>query len=102
MYVSVSRLRVQQPSVAALMRAFRQRSGLVDTVDGFIDLQVWRSDRDPEEIWMVSRWRERSCFTAYMKSADHARSHDRIPQSLSDAICLERLEHLHSFEVAAE
>ncbi len=102
MYISVSRLRVDASRAEELVAAFRRRSRLVEASDGFVDLQVWRSDRDAEEIWMVSRWRERSCFTAYMRSDEHARSHDRIPDDLGAAIALERLEHLHSFDVVAE
>jgi heme-degrading monooxygenase HmoA len=51
---------------------------------------------------MVSRWRDRAAFTAYMRSAEHRVSHDRIDPSLQEAIKLERLEHLHTYEVLAE
>ena len=47
-----------------LVRAFRARVGLVDDADGFVDLQVWQSDRDRGELVMVSRWRDRRAFTA--------------------------------------
>ena len=102
MYISVSRLRVQAARADELIEAFRRRSHLVEGADGFVDLQVWRSDRDAEEVWMVSRWRERACFTAYMRSDEHARSHDRIPEDLAAAISLQRLEHMHSFDLVAE
>jgi heme-degrading monooxygenase HmoA len=82
--------------------AFRRRAHLVDRVDGFIDLEVWRSDRDREEVLMVSRWRDRAAFTAYMRSADHRISHERIDPSLRAAIRLERLDHLHTYDVVAE
>jgi heme-degrading monooxygenase HmoA len=102
MYVSMSRLRVAAAQSDALVAAFRRRAHLVDAADGFVDLQVWRSDRDREEVLMVSRWRDRAAFTAYMRSAEHRISHDRIDPSLQDAIRLERLEHLHTYEVEAE
>jgi heme oxygenase (mycobilin-producing) len=102
MYVSMSRLRVAASESDALVRAFRRRAHLVDTFDGFIDLQVWRSDRDPEEVLMVSRWRDRAAFTSYMRSPAHRTSHDRVDPSLQAAIRLERLEHLHTYEVVAE
>jgi len=51
---------------------------------------------------MVSRWRDRASFTAYMKSEAHAISHDRIDPSVQELIKLERLEHLHTYEVIAE
>lgn len=102
MYVSVSRLRVEAERSAELVDAFKRRVGLVDSHPGFIDLQVWRSDRDPEEVLMVSRWRDRAAFKAYMKSNDHRESHARIDPQLKAAIRLERLEHLHTYEVVAE
>lgn len=102
MYVSMSRLRVAADRAPELVAAFRSRLRLVDGHDGFVDLQVWQSDRDPEEVLMVSRWRDRAAFTAYMRSADHRASHDRIAPDLQDAIKLERLDHLSTYEVVAE
>jgi heme-degrading monooxygenase HmoA len=98
----MSRLRVDPERSDELVEAFRERAHLVDDADGFVDLQVWRSDRDPEEVLMVSRWRDREAFTAYMRSAEHKVSHGRIDPELKAAIALERLEHLHTYEVVAE
>ena len=106
MYVSVSRLRVEPERSDELVAAFQDRAGLVESHDGFIDLQVWRSDRDPSEVLMVSRWEDRDSFTAYMRSADHRVSHARIPAAVKDAITLERLEQMHTqmhtYDVVAE
>jgi heme-degrading monooxygenase HmoA len=101
MYVSMSRLRVAASESGALVEAFRRRAHLVDAAPGFIDLEVWRSDRDPEEVLMVSRWTDRASFTAYMRSDEHEVSHARIDPALQAAIKLERLEHLHTYEVVA-
>ncbi|MGZ8648758.1 MAG: antibiotic biosynthesis monooxygenase family protein [Solirubrobacteraceae bacterium] len=98
----MSRLRVPDERSEALVRAFHARARLVDEADGFVDLQVWRSDRDRGELIMVSRWRDRAAFTAYMRSREHRISHDRIDPELQAAIKLERLEHLHTYEVVAE
>ena len=98
----MSRLRIQVERADELVRAFRARARLVDHADGFVDLQVWQSDRDAGELIMVSRWRDRAAFTAYMRSDDHKTSHARIPIELDDAIKLERLEHLHTYDVVAE
>jgi heme-degrading monooxygenase HmoA len=101
MYVSMSRLRVDPGRSDELVAAFGDRAGLVESHDGFLDLQVWRSDRDLGEVVMVSRWRDREAFTAYMKSEDHRVSHRRMDPSLKAAITLERLEHMHTYEVVA-
>jgi heme-degrading monooxygenase HmoA len=102
MYVSVSRLSIPPEQAHELVTAFRSRLGKVERHEGFIDLQVWQSDQDAGEILMVSRWHDRDSFKAYMKSDDHRDSHDRIPAGLQEAIKLERLEHLHTYEVVAE
>jgi heme-degrading monooxygenase HmoA len=99
LYVSMSRLRVPAERAPELVRAFRGRAHLVDDAAGFVDLEVWQSDRDPGELIMVSRWRDRAAFRDYMRSPEHKASHDRIPADLDDAIELERLEHLHTYEV---
>ena len=98
----MSRLRVRPERAEDLVHAFRRRAHLVDTADGFLDLQVWQSDRDPEEVLMVSRWRDRDAFRTYMRSEAHAVSHARIDPALQEAIRLERLEHLHTYEVVAD
>ncbi len=94
-YVSLSRLRVPVDRADELVAAFRRRVRLVDRSEGFVDLQVWQSDRDPGELTMVSRWTDRASFTSYMRSPDHRASHDRIDPDLDAVIKLERLEHLH-------
>ena len=101
MYVSLSRLRVPVERAEELVIAFRRRSGLVDGFDGFVDLEVWQSDKDAGELVMVSRWRDRDAFRAYMRSEAHRVSHDRIDAELERTIRLERLEHLHTYEVVA-
>ena len=101
MYVSLSRLRVAGERADDLVEAFRNRAHLVDHASGFVDLEVWRSDRDPQEVVMVSRWRDRDSFKRYMQSREHAISHGRIPPGLDAAIELERLEHLHTYDVVA-
>jgi heme-degrading monooxygenase HmoA len=98
----MSRLRVPPERAPALVSAFRNRVGLVDQADGFVDLQVWQSDRDDGELIMVSRWRDRGAFKAYMRSPAHKVSHERIDPDLQAAIKLEKLEHLHTYEVVAE
>jgi heme-degrading monooxygenase HmoA len=102
MYVSLSHLRVPEQCAAELVSAFQRRARLVEEADGFVDLQVWQSDRDPGELVMVSRWRDRRAFKAYMKSDRHRISHARIDPGLDSATRLERLDHMHTYEVVAE
>ena len=102
MYVSLSRLRVPAHASEELITAFRRRAHLVDDAYGFVDLQVWRSDRDAGEILMVSRWQDREAFKSYMSSTEHRISHERIDPQLQALIKLEALEHMHTYDVVAE
>lgn len=102
MYVSMSRLQIPADRADELITAFQARAGLVDSHAGFIDLQVWQSDRDPGEVLMVSRWSDRDAFKTYMKSNDHKSSHHRISPALKRVIKLTRLEHLSTYEVVAK
>lgn len=98
----MARLRVPAPRAPELVRAFRNRARLVDEADGFLDLQVWQSDRDATELIMVSRWRDRAAFRAYMRSEAHKISHDRVDPGLNADISLQALDHLHTYDVVAE
>lgn len=100
-YVSMSHLRVRPDRVAELVSAFRARAGLVDAAPGFLGLEVWQSDRDALELVMVTRWTDRTCFRDYMRSEEHRISHARIPADLDEAIQLERLAQMHTFEIVA-
>ena len=102
MYISMSRLRLPAEQVAELLNAFENRAHLVDGAEGFVELEVWHSDREPGEVIMVSRWNAKAAFTAYMKSEEHQTSHERISPTLNSIIKLERLDHLHTYDVVAK
>jgi heme-degrading monooxygenase HmoA len=97
----MARLRVPASRAPELVKAFRNRARLVDEADGFVDLEVWQSDRDPAELIMISRWRDRAAFRDYMKSEAHKVSHRRVDPELDSAIDLQALEHLHTYRVVA-
>ena len=71
MYVSVSHLRVEPDHASELVDAFRVRAHLVDAFDGFERIEVRQSSADPSKVLMVSHWRDRATFTAYMRSREH-------------------------------
>ena len=101
MYISMSRLRLPEQRVDELLHAFKNRAHLVDGAEGFLELEVWHSDREAGEVIMVSRWSTKAAFTAYMKSEEHRTSHERISPTLNSLIKLERLDHLHTYDVVA-
>lgn len=78
-YVAVSEIRVDEEGAGALRAAFLDRLRAVDEWEGFEGLEVLADRRDCGRYLMISRWESRATFLEYMRSQDHRRSHDRIP-----------------------
>jgi len=78
-FVAVSDLTVPEAGREAVLAAFGHRLGAVDAWPGFHCLEVWADPSDPTALVMVSWWDTEEAFASYMGSADHRRSHARIP-----------------------
>ena len=78
-FVAHSEIRVPAAGAAGLVRAFEDRLGEVEAWEGFVRLEVWQDERNDERFVMVSWWDSHACFSDYMRSASHRRSHERIP-----------------------
>ncbi len=78
-FVAVSDLTVPAAGRAALIAAFRDRLGAVEVAPGFQRLEVWADESDRSAFTMVSWWDSKAQFVEYLRSPDHRRSHDRIP-----------------------
>jgi heme-degrading monooxygenase HmoA len=85
-FVSRSEIAVPVEQMPALERAFEERARLVDAHDGFLGLQLLRDIRDNGRYVLVTRWRTRKDFTAYMKSGEHGRAHARPHEGLSASL----------------
>jgi EAL domain-containing protein (putative c-di-GMP-specific phosphodiesterase class I)/heme-degrading monooxygenase HmoA len=79
-FVVQSTISVPEAGSSALEEAFRNRLGAVEKAPGFRRLEVWSEGDAGSPYEMVSWWASRADFQAYMRSADHRRSHERIPR----------------------
>lgn len=82
MFVFVSHLRVPPGDHERLERHFRERSRLVDGVDGFLYLQLLKPQAGEATHTFVTAWTDREAFRRYMGSDEHALSHSREPAEL--------------------
>lgn len=82
-FVSRSEITVPVAEMRALERAFHERARHVDVRAGFLGLELLRDIRDNGRYVLVTRWRSRDDFRAYMKSGDHSRAHSRPHAGLS-------------------
>lgn len=94
-FVSRSEITVPREEMAALERAFRERARLVDAHAGFLGLELLKDVRENGRYVLLTRWRSRADFSAYMKSGDHGRAHHRHHEGLtttSDSGALEQFQ----------
>ena len=78
-FVVSSEVTISPENEGHLERAFTERLHLVESAAGFQRLEVWRDVTTAGVFQMVSWWDDVESFRAYMGSADHRRSHARIP-----------------------
>jgi heme-degrading monooxygenase HmoA len=62
--------------------AFRNRPHFVDNAEGFVKMDVISPLESPEEIWLITFWRDEASFRAWHKSDAHRASHKFIPKGL--------------------
>jgi heme-degrading monooxygenase HmoA len=82
-FVSRSEITVPHEEMGALERAFHERARLVDAHAGFLGLELLKDVREDGRYVLLTRWRTRADFTAYMKSGDHGRAHGRHHDGLA-------------------
>lgn len=95
--MSFSELRVPAGGREALLAAFRNRLGAVESWPGFVDLQVWQDRAADDRFVMVTWWRDEAAFRAYLASDAFARSSERVPRGPDGP----RRSALQRFEVVA-
>ena len=81
-FVSRSEIVVPVAEMAALERAFTERARFVDARAGFRGLELLRDIAAQGRYVLLTRWRSRADFVAYMKSGDHERAHQREHEGL--------------------
>jgi heme oxygenase (mycobilin-producing) len=81
-FVALSRFTVANGMADQVKNAFTNRPHLVDTVPGFLRMQVITPCDDPREIWLFTYWRDEASFTAWHRSHLYHEAHRSIPKGL--------------------
>lgn len=98
-HVVLSRFVVRDGWQDAVAAAFRARPGKVDTVDGFIRLDVLRPADRPCEFWLLTYWTDRNAYRRWHASHQRVDAHAGIPEGLRlvpGSAQLEAMEHITS------
>ncbi len=82
MFLAISRFIVKNDKQDQVADAFRSRPHLVDEIEGFIDMEVYRPKGEEKEFWLLTRWRDEESFNVWHKSDAHHESHKAMPAGL--------------------
>ena len=76
-FVAISTVLVNPKVADKYEEAFRNRSKIVDSFDGFIGLKFLRSQKKNNLFIGIFNFKDKASFISYMKSDEHILSHDR-------------------------
>jgi heme-degrading monooxygenase HmoA len=81
-FVALSKFAVANEMTREVKEAFRARPHLVDSAAGFIKMDVLSPVDKPEEIWLITYWRDEPSYKVWHTSHMYRDSHRGIPKGL--------------------
>jgi heme-degrading monooxygenase HmoA len=90
-FVAISKVLVKPHVADKFEEAFRNRSRMVDSFDGFVGLNFLRSQRHNNLFIGIFHFKDKGSFTKYMASKEHNISHSNS-KSLSPEIISNSVE----------
>ena len=82
MFIALSMFAVANGMTKEVQQAFVDRPHLVDNVAGFVRMDVCSPLDKPEEIWLITYWRDAESYHVWHRSHEHHESHQGIPKGL--------------------
>lgn len=82
MVLVISRFKVANGLEAEVIEAFGKRPCLVESVPGFLGMEVFTESGDTSVFHLITRWIDRETFHAWHKSPEHYLSHRILPKGL--------------------
>ena len=81
-FVVISKFVIANDMSLQVKEAFRNRPHKVDDAEGFLRMDVISPLDDPNEIWLMTFWRDESSFRTWHRSHQYHESHAGIPKGL--------------------
>lgn len=82
MFVAMSRFRVANGMEKQVDEAFKHRPHEVDSVSGFVRMDVVRALESPQEFLLITYWTDSESYHTWHRSEAHHESHKHIPKGL--------------------
>lgn len=81
-FIALSRFVVANDKTGAVREAFLKRPHLVDSVPGFLRMEVLSPHDNPDEIWLFTYWTGEQHYRTWHRSHQYHQSHQGIPKGL--------------------
>lgn len=78
MIVVISEIRVISGNSDELAELYRHRLGLADGAPGCLGVEILRSESDPNEFVVYTRWKSHSAYYVYRASRSYREAHARL------------------------
>lgn len=76
MIAVVNSLPVEEGAADQIVERFAESRGYVQSFPGFVSMEVMRSEKG-DEVLVITRWRSRASFDAWVGSDEFAKAHGR-------------------------
>jgi len=81
-FVALSRFVIANSLTAEVKTAFRSRPHIVDNVSGYLRMEVLSPQEKPDEIWLITFWKDEASFRKWHHSHLYHDCHKGIPKGL--------------------
>ena len=82
MFIALSTFGVANGMAVEVQQAFLHRPHLVDSVPGFVRMEVLCPLDNPAEVWLLTYWSDAQSYHTWHRSHAHHESHRGIPKGL--------------------
>ena len=82
MFVAMSRFVVANGMSDKVREAFANRPGLVDSVQGFLRMEVLNAEDNQDEFWLITYWEQGEQWREWYHGQHYKDSHSGIPKGL--------------------
>ncbi|MES9962365.1 MAG: antibiotic biosynthesis monooxygenase [Candidatus Sedimenticola sp. 20ELBAFRAG] len=82
MFIAMSRFEVANGLEDEVSRAFKNRPHKVDSVPGFIRMEVLRPQDEPAQFWLLTWWTDEASWDSWYHSHHYKDSHKGMPEGL--------------------
>jgi len=98
--IRINAIAVPESGGEELARRFAERTGAVDQADGFEGFELLRPTDDRRTWLVVTRWRDKDAFEAWVASPSFAHGHRGVSEQGADHPPVAVHSELWSYDVA--